>query len=164
MCLDVAHFPLSPDYGFDPATGVGFTDAQFSDLVARLRKVPADKIFYVEVSDVSAPSPPLHNGNWIDPWVKANQPQPRGDRGIWCSCARPLPYVGRNAGALQDDTVAPAARVDESLKAIFDTGFKGLIVFEFFEAPFMDVADETVPARYASACAKAEPHIRALLD
>ncbi|KAL7418290.1 hypothetical protein Q5752_006746 [Cryptotrichosporon argae] len=155
LCLDVAHFPLSPSYGWDPVTGKGFTDEQFDALLGRLRAVPADKIVYLELSDMVVPDPPLYAGSVFDHWAANNKAPRDGDRFIWTICGRPVPLVGRNAGTLAvGEAVSQGARVVEALRAILSTGFKGTCLFEFFEAEVMALPDVDVPARYATASAQ----------
>jgi hypothetical protein len=125
LCLDVAHFPLAPGYGWDPLTGLGWTDDDVKGIVSRLRAVPADKIFYVELSDVLSPVIPLGQGSAFDEWrIQANSP--RGDSFVWAVCGRPVPLVGKHAGkAVKGKDDLGGARVTETLKAILDTGFRG---------------------------------------
>ena len=126
LCLDVAHFPLAPSYGWDPITGEGWTEADYEKMIARLRAVPAEKIFYVELSDVLKPDPPLGQGSDFDAWREENRPL-RGDSFVWVICARPVPFVGKNAGrSIKSDDDMGGARVVESIKAILSTGFKGV--------------------------------------
>ena len=66
-------------------------------MIARLRTVPAEKIFYVELSDVLKPVIPLGQGSDFDAWREKNRPA-RGDTFVWVICGRPVPFVGRNAG------------------------------------------------------------------
>lgn len=123
-------------------------------MLERLRKVPASKIFYVEISDMIAPCPALGSGSLFDEWhIQNATSHGRGDRFTWTVCGRPLPLIGRRAGevALEGDVVRRGARVSESLRAILETGFEGLIVMEFFEAELMSTDDETIPVRYALA-------------
>lgn len=156
LCLDTAHFPLSPPYGYDPVTGTGFDDESYQQMTSRLRALPAEKIFYVELSDVVVPDPPLYKGSRFDEWAKNNKPPRDGDRFIWTICGRPVPLVGRAAGSLTSDSAKSGARVIESLRAILDTGFKGTIIFEMFEVEYMTPADKDIPARYADACAESQ--------
>jgi hypothetical protein len=125
LCLDVAHFPLAPSYGWNPNTGQGWTDSEYEKMIGRLRTVPAEKIFYVEVSDVLKPIVPLGQGSEFDTWREKNDTS-RGDIFVWTICARPVPFVGKNAGrsAMSEDDMG-GGRVLESIKAILDTGFKG---------------------------------------
>ncbi|WRT69336.1 uncharacterized protein IL334_006320 [Kwoniella shivajii] len=151
LCLDTAHWPLSPIYGYDPTTGEGFTDQQFKEMLGRLSEIPGEKIFYVELSDVLKPVVPLGKGSPFDEWrVKANSP--RGDRFVWAVCGRPVPFVGRDAGRqvkTQDDM--GGARVLECFKTILASGFNGPVMWECFEALTMEKDDEDIPALYANA-------------
>jgi sugar phosphate isomerase/epimerase len=125
LCLDTAHFPLAPAYGWDPVTGKGWTDTQYWAMLQRIRQVPGDKIFYVELSDVLTPIVPLGQGSPFDEWrTKANSP--RGDGFVWAICGRPVPLVGRDAGrAVRSEDDMGGARVVESVQAILSTGFRG---------------------------------------
>lgn len=124
LCLDVAHFPLAPQYGFDPLTGTGFSDDQFEACMQRIRAVPAEKIFYVELADVVKPTTPLGQGSLFDEWRDENKPT-RGDRFTWAVCGRPVPLVGRDAGRGEE---IGGARVIEAVQAILATGFDGELV------------------------------------
>ncbi|GFZ52285.1 hypothetical protein JCM24511_10058 [Saitozyma sp. JCM 24511] len=156
LCLDVAHFPLAPGYGWDPLTGLGWTDDDVKGIVSRLRAVPADKIFYVELSDVLTPVIPLGQGSAFDDWrIQANSP--RGDSFVWAVCGRPVPLVGKHAGkAVKGKHDLGGARVTETLKAILDTGFRGPMMFEMFEAIRMAEEDANIPGDYAQACAESQ--------
>jgi hypothetical protein len=156
LCLDTAHFPLSPPYGYDPVTGTGFDDDSYQQMISRLRALPGEKIFYVELSDVVVPDPPLYKGSLFDEWARTHKPPRDGDRFIWTICGRPVPLVGRAAGSLTSDSAKSGARVIESLRAILHTGFKGTIIFEMFEVEHMMPADKEIPARYAAACAESQ--------
>lgn len=140
-------------------TGEGYTDEDFAALLSRLRKVPGDKIFYVELSDMVVPNPPLGRGSDYDDWADQNKPA-RGDRFSWTICARPVPLVGRAAGSIVASTKDRGARVVECVQAILATGFGGPFIFEFFEAEVMATPDEDIPERYAKACAKAQRLLR----
>lgn len=179
LCLDVAHFPLAPSYGWDPLTGRGWTQSDHEELVARLRKVPAEKIFYVELSDVLEPVIPLGQGSDFDSWREKNRPS-RGDIFVWTICGRPVPFVGKNAGkSVKSGSDMGGARVLESLKAIVDTGFKGMcfqvwkymflpligfMIFEPFEAIVMEKEDLATPAIYANACATSRKVLYKAID
>lgn len=156
---------MAPRYGWDPTTGLGWTDDEFSAMLDRLRKVPGDKIAYVELSDVLPPTTPLHSGSRFDGWhgAKGNS---RGDRFVWAVCGRPVPMVGRDAGrAVKEEADKGAARVQEQLEVLLEIGFKGEsepmegrlttgpIMYEVFEAPSMEREGEDVSAVYAEACA-----------
>ena len=156
----MAHFPLAPSYGWSPTTGQGFDDAAYYEMVDRIRAVPCEKIFYVEISDMILPDPPLYKGSPFDRWAEQNEPVARGYRFIWTVCGRPLPLMGQNAGdkSLQGKT-RNGGRVVDSLKAILSTGFCGPIVLEFFEAEYMSGDDETIPHRYAQGCVEARTRL-----
>ncbi|WWC65527.1 uncharacterized protein I303_108145 [Kwoniella dejecticola CBS 10117] len=153
LCLDTAHWPLSPIYGYDPTTGEGFTDQQFDEMLDRISKIPGEKIFYVELSDVLQPVIPLGQGSPFDEWrIKANSP--RGDRFVWAVCGRPVPFVGRDAGRQvesQDDM--GAAKVMRCFNTLLASGFKGPVMWECFEALTMEREDEDISALYADAMA-----------
>lgn len=93
-------------------------------MLARLRAVPAEKIFYVELSDVVPPATALGKGSRFDEWrAKANSP--RGDTFVWATCGRCLPEVGSDAGRGGEKG---GARVAEALGAILETGFDGMFL------------------------------------
>lgn len=94
-------------------------------MLDRIRKVPGDKIFYVELSDVLKPVTPLWQGSPFDAWGKAAN-SPRGDSFVWAICGRPVPLIGKDAGrSVKTEDDMGGARVISSLKAILETGFKG---------------------------------------
>ena len=66
--LDVAHFPLAPSYRCDPFTGAGWAESDYEKIIARLRSASAEKIFYVELSNVLKPGIPLRQGSDFDAW------------------------------------------------------------------------------------------------
>lgn len=125
MCLDSAQMAICPAYGFDPLTGKGCTDEDYQGLLKRLRALPADKIFYFEVSDVLAPKPPLTHGSEFDEWHAKNGAEGK-ERMTWVMNARAVPYIGRKYGTgvrgLDD---MGKARVNEVFEAILSTGFRG---------------------------------------
>lgn len=109
-------------YGWDVLAPKMWSEEGVQAMLGRLRAVPADKIFYVELADVVAPTTALGKGSRFDEWrIKANSP--RGDTFVWAACGRCLPEVGTDAGRGGEKG---AARVAKALKAILDTGFKGL--------------------------------------
>jgi hypothetical protein len=126
LCIDTAQCALAPAYGFDPTSGNGYTEAAFQALIERLRSLPAEVIFFVEISDVLEPSPPLLGGSSFDEWHRAQGPGYRTGF-TWCRCARVIPHIGRGTGKdVQRDIDMGAARVAELLKAILETGFTGM--------------------------------------
>lgn len=147
LCLDTALMALTPEYGFDPLTGEGYTDDQFESMVTRLRQVPPAKIFYVELSDLLKPAPPLRKGSAFDAWESKNQPS-AGEIFAWCVCARPVPLMGRLGGS-KDEEGVDGARVGDVLKVLVEMGYGGPIMFESFEALSMEQEDGDVPAVYA---------------
>ena len=174
--MDTAQFPLARDYGWDPQTGKGWSEQQYQARMDRIRQIPGDKIFYVELSDVIAPSTPLYTGSRYDTWARESSTS-RNDRFIWAICARPVPFVGLNAGTcVERPEDLGGARVWETFQAILQTGFQGTcvdvsrrlsmatdkagpIMFEVFEAAFMERGDVDIPGLYAQACAKSKQEI-----
>lgn len=142
LCLDTALIALTPGYGIDPLTGEGYDDAKFDDMIDRLRKIPIDKIFYVELSELLKPTTPLGQGSKFDAWRDANQPA-YGDVFTWCVCARPV------AGVLEEGKTG-AARVGQVLQVLNEMGYRGPLMFESFEALEMQKDDEGVPLLYAN--------------
>jgi len=127
LCLDTAQFPLAKEYGWDPQTGKGWSEEQYQAMLDRIRQVPGDKIFYVELSDVIAPTTaaPLYAGSRYDNWARTTS-STRNDRFIWAICGRPVPLIGLNAGqGVKVEADMGGARVVETLQAILSTGYKG---------------------------------------
>jgi hypothetical protein len=125
LCLDTAQFPLASEYGWDPVTGLGWTTEQSSACFKRLEAIPAEKIFYVEISDVLAPTVPLGKGSQFDAW-RSQVESPRGDSFVWAICGRPVPLVGKDAGrSVKTQEDYGQARVVDALKAILSTGYRG---------------------------------------
>jgi len=111
-------------------TGKGYDDTEFEALMARLAKVPSDKIFYVELADVITPdkAKPLGGGSEFDEWQNKN-PAPRGPAFVWAFCGRPVPLVGRNAGrSVKEERDTGGARVLEILEVLFGKGFRGTFI------------------------------------
>ncbi|AAW44929.1 hypothetical protein CNBL0420 [Cryptococcus deneoformans B-3501A] len=159
LCIDTAHPPLAPAYGWDPTTGEGWTDEQYASFLERLRAVPKEKIFYVELSEVLKPVVPLGKGSPFDEWREKAQ-SPRGDGFVWAVCGRPVPLVGRDAGrGVKGPNDMGAARALETFKAVLSTGWRGICMFEFFEALHMEPADPEIPFKYADACALSNKRI-----
>lgn len=124
LCLDTAHFPFGPGYGWDVLAPKMWSEEDFQAMLGRLRAIPADRIFYVELSDVVPVTTALGKGSRFDEWrAKANSP--RGDTFVWATCGRCLPEVGSDAGRGSEKG---GARVAEALKAILDTGFNGMFL------------------------------------
>lgn len=131
LCIDTAHLALGAPYGFNPLTGKGYDDNEFSELLDRLVRVPAEKIFYVELADVITPdqAKPLGGGSEFDDWQN-NNPAPRGPAFVWAFCGRPVPLVGRNAGrSIENERHLGGARVLEILEVLFKNGFRGMLTF-----------------------------------
>lgn len=125
LCMDTAQFPLAKRYGWDPKTGTGWSEEQYQDMLERIRQIPGEKIFYIELSECIAPSTPLYSGSRYDAWAK-NSTTTRNDRFIWAICGRPVPLIGLNAGQdVQTNEDMGGARVVETLLAILSTGYKG---------------------------------------
>ena len=116
---------ISPAYGFDPLTGKGCKDQDYTALLDRLRALPAEKIFYFEVSDVLPPRPPLTQGSDFDEWHEKKGTQGK-ERMTWVMNARSVPYIGRKAGkAVRGPDDMGSARVADVFDAILSTGFLG---------------------------------------
>lgn len=147
-----------------------------------MAKIPAEKIFYVELSECVKPVPPLGSGSPYDEW-HAQGKFNNGDRFTWSICARLVPYTGRDAGRHPSAKAEHGvARVDEVLRTILSTGFNGNfpislfsandillslnlsgpIMFEFFEALTMERGDEDIPQIYSDAAAKSLKHLKSL--
>ena len=122
--MDVAQWCQNWEYGWDVTTGKGWEETSYLAMLDRVRQVPAEKIFYVEVSDLVAPDPPLGKGSPFDAWVEENRPD-LGPRFSWIWCGRPVPLVGRHAGKIGPEGVDFGARVVSSIAALLDTGFSG---------------------------------------
>ncbi|KAL7420710.1 hypothetical protein Q5752_004661 [Cryptotrichosporon argae] len=148
LYLDTAQIALSPSYGFDPASSSADLAPALPALLARLRAVAADKIFFfLGVSDVLRPDPAVGHGSRFNAYFDANKSPGTSLRSLYVLCARPGPYVGARAGRneAQDD-----ARVAELAQAVLDTGFRGPSIWEMFEALEMEQDDPGVPGRYAN--------------
>jgi hypothetical protein len=173
LCIDTAQCALAPAYGYDPTSGNGYTEPAFQALLSRLRSVPGDKIFFVEISDVLKPSPPLLLGSAFDEWHRAQGPGYRTGF-TWCRCARVIPHIGRGTGKLvKTEEDEGAGRVAEVVKAILQTGFTGEwerqrleryavppltswwtagpLFFECFEVSEQEKPDESIPDELAQA-------------
>jgi hypothetical protein len=166
LCIDTAQCALAPAYGYDPTSGNGYTEIAFQALLSRLRSLPAEKIFFIEISDVLKPNPPLLGGSAFDDWHRAQGPGYRTGF-TWCRCARVIPHVGRGTGELvktEDDK--GAARVAELLRAILETGFTGTLFptllthrakipgpmfYECFEVSEQEKPDRDIPEKLAQA-------------
>ncbi|KAI5476109.1 hypothetical protein MNV49_000427 [Pseudohyphozyma bogoriensis] len=152
LCIDTAHVALGPRYGYDPLTGKGYTSpaSDFEATLDRIRALPAEKIFFYEVSDVILPSPALLQGSEFDAYHVAEKG--RHPLFTWSICGRCIPLVGKNAGDdVKSELDMGEARCIEVTKAVFSTGFRGPCSWEVFEQQYMDTTDPTVPFRYAKA-------------
>ena len=123
-------------------------------MLTRLRAIPVEKLFYVELSDVLSPSLPLGKGSPFDGWRAENDPA-RGDIFTWCICARSIPLLGEDAGRrFKTGNDRGGARVAEILSTFLQMGFQGPLMFEPFEALSMEKGDADVPAVYSQGCAR----------
>ncbi|OCF60344.1 hypothetical protein L486_03026 [Kwoniella mangroviensis CBS 10435] len=154
ICLDTAQMALSPTYGYDPLSSTPPSPSNFEELIKRIKDIPKEFIFYLEISDVLPPNPALLDGSPFDEWHKSQGPN-NPTRSTWVLCARALPYIGRSAGkGVRDDKKdldLGVARVGEVTKAVFSTGFRGPVIWEPFEALVMESEDKDVPELYAHA-------------
>ncbi|WWC61262.1 uncharacterized protein I303_103843 [Kwoniella dejecticola CBS 10117] len=145
LCIDTAQCALAPAYGFDPTSGRGFTEPAVAALLQRLAALPADKIFFVEISDVLRPSPALLCGSPFDQWHLDQGPGYRTGF-TWCRCARVIPHIGRGTGKLvQGQDGLGAGRTSEIVKAILSTGFEGPMLYECFEVSEQEKAETSIP-------------------
>ncbi|ODN81782.1 hypothetical protein L202_02155 [Cryptococcus amylolentus CBS 6039] len=159
LCLDTAHPPLAPEYGWNPTTGEGWTDAIYADFIERVKAVPKEKIFYVELSEVLKPVVPLGKGSEFDEWRAAGNTT-RNDYFIWAALGRPLPLVGKNAGeSVKDGNDMGHANALQTFKAVLDQGWSGIVMFEFFEVLRMSPADSNIPYKYANGAALSEKRL-----
>jgi len=95
-------------------------------MLDRLRSVPAEKIFYVELADVLEPVVPLGQGSPFDAWREKAQ-SPRGDSFVWAICARPVPLIGRDAGrGVKSEKDMGGAHVIDTVQAVLSTGWRGM--------------------------------------
>lgn len=116
---------LSKEYGWDPKTGQGWTDDEYQSMIQRLKALPAHKIFYVELSEMIRPRPPLFAGSEYDQWAR-DDTSGNNDQYKWLICARPVPFIGKNAGlAVERKEDMGDARCLITLEAILSTGYKG---------------------------------------
>lgn len=125
LCLDT--FQSAGGEWADPTTASGLVEADTRDAAWRAslrdlaRTVPADKIFFLQISDAyRVADPPL-----------ASHPEPDDDsglrpRGRWSHDYRPLPYDGGYLGR-------PIA---EFTRAVLETGFRGWFSVEVFDGRF----------------------------
>lgn len=124
LCLDT--FQSAGGEWGDPTTASGFlgdasappTDAWKASLRALAQTVPADKIYFFQISDAYKMDPPL-----------APHPEPGDDsglrpRGRWSHDYRPLPYDG---GYLP---------IADFTRAVLETGFRGWFSVEVFDGQF----------------------------
>ncbi|WVW79123.1 hypothetical protein I302_101088 [Kwoniella bestiolae CBS 10118] len=150
LCLDTAQMALSPTYGYDPTSSTPPPSSNFSELIDRIKAIPKELIFYLEISDVLPPTPALTHGSPFDEWHKS-QGADTPTRSSWVLCGRAVPYVGRSAGKDVKDEKRDmgVARVGEVARAVFDTGFRGPVIWEPFEALVMETENTGVPELYA---------------
>lgn len=123
LCLDT--FQSAGGEWGDPTTASGKVEggpeaaAQWlASLRALAGTVPADKIYFLQISDAYKVQPPL-----------AAHPEPNDDsglrpRGRWSHDYRPLPYDG---GYLP---------IEDFTRAVLETGFRGWLSVEVFDGKF----------------------------
>ncbi|KAK3309334.1 xylose isomerase-like protein [Chaetomium strumarium] len=130
LCLDT--FQTAGSEWADPTTKSGrieaaggittveeeLCEAYAASLEGLATTVPADKIFFLQISDAYRPDPPL--GEEADP-ESGLRP-----RGRWSHDQRPLPYDG---GYLP-------APIKQFVRAVLATGFKGWCSIEVFDGRF----------------------------
>lgn len=125
LCLDT--FQSAGGEWGDPTTESGrietpaITEMELSvryraSLKELAETVPADKIFFFQISDAYKASPPLED--------KPDTESGLRPRGRWSHDYRPLPYDG---GYLP---------IEQFAKAVLDTGFKGWFSVEVFDGKF----------------------------
>ncbi|KAK9895327.1 putative 3-dehydroshikimate dehydratase [Cystobasidium minutum MCA 4210] len=95
--------------------------------------IPADKIFYFQISDAQKMNPPI------------NEKHPAWDgetpaRGLWSHDYRPLPYQTDKGAYLP---------VEECTAAVLKTGYRGPFSYEVFYGEDMSKDDPKVPERWA---------------
>lgn len=122
LCLDT--FQSAGGEWGDPTTASGLLESESASaltsswrksLRALAREVPADKIYFLQISDAYKMEPPL-----------APHPEPNDDsglrpRGRWSHDYRPLPYSG---GYLP---------ITDFARAVLETGFRGWFSVEVFD-------------------------------
>jgi len=140
LCLDT--FQTTGLEWADPSTKDGLLDGFASDqernasLTKSLNEladtVPADKIFYFQISDATRMLPPLDEKH---PAWDGETPA----RGLWSHDYRPLPYETDKGAYLP---------VEECTAAILRTGYRGPFSYEVFYGEDMKKDDTDVPARW----------------
>lgn len=94
-------------------------------MLERLKAVPPEKIFLLELSDALAPSPPLGQGSAFDVWA-ANATHGCNEIFSWACCGRPVPFIGRDVGrGVASEADCGQARVLEQVKVLIENGYKG---------------------------------------
>ncbi|GAB1309815.1 Xylose isomerase-like TIM barrel domain-containing protein [Madurella fahalii] len=127
LCLDT--FQSAGGEWGDPTTQSGTIELRgaYQDEVTRLytaslrelaKTVPADKIYFLQISDAYRLDPPLDTATDHDSVLRP--------RGQWSHEHRPLPYDG---GYLP---------IAEFVRAVLDTGFHGWLSIEVFDGRFED--------------------------
>lgn len=127
LCLDT--FQSAGGEWGDPTTASGLVEREglnqsaltagwLSSLRDLVRTVPADKIYFLQISDAYRVQPPL-----------ADRPEPDEEsglrpRGRWSHDYRPLPYDG---GYLP---------IADFTRAVLETGFRGWLSVEVFDGEF----------------------------
>ena len=123
----------------DPTSPTGLIEGyEEQELTARFeasmeslaRTVPADKIFYIQISDALKMDPPIVEGGYKE--FKQGKPA----RAHWSHAYRPLPF---------ENGYLP---VIAALRGFLGTGFRGWVSMEVFEERQME-EDEGIPEEYA---------------
>ncbi|KAL7006975.1 hypothetical protein EMMF5_003559 [Cystobasidiomycetes sp. EMM_F5] len=96
------------------------------------RTIPADKIFYFQISDAQKMDPPINESH--PAWNGQDPP-----RCLWSHDYRPLPYETDKGAYLP---------VEECTAAVLRTGYRGPFSYEIFYGADMSKDDKDVPARW----------------
>ncbi|ODO05199.1 hypothetical protein L198_01888 [Cryptococcus wingfieldii CBS 7118] len=130
LCLDTAHPPLAPEYGWNPTTGEGWTAAISADSIGRVKAVPKGK----DLSQTTTLS-----GLPLDDLYLLSE---------------------KNAGeSAKDGNDMGHANALQTFKAVLDQGWSGIVMFEFFEVLRMSPADPNIPYKYANGAALSEKRL-----
>jgi len=136
LCLDT--FQITGIDWADPTSKSGLNESvqdQEANLKASLKQlvdeVPADKIFYLQISSASRMDPPLGPGH--PAWSTEKPP-----RGLWSDSFRPMPFNPERKSYLP---VMPV------VQAILQTGFRGIFSVETFDMGKMEEEGEKIPAQ-----------------
>jgi len=140
LCLDT--FQITGREWADPAVEDGLlagfaSDKERNEALSKSLKelsetIPADRIFYFQISDAQRMDPPI------------NEKHPAWDgetpaRGLWSHDYRPLPYETDKGAYLP---------VEECTAAVLKTGYRGPFSYEIFYGEDMKKDDKDVPARW----------------